>query len=669
MKFFIPGKIVFSLKNLTSLNETYTFDDIKKFKEYIINFNSQYTNSSNICLQVNEYHSNNKVKTHILNINESLICSNYNLEKISISIIKNNNDEIYPIDIEIIEENKNFRKGNYNTNKKILRFIDDIKSNEFNFDFKFYSNIKIASILDEFSYACFCKDVDMINLYYDDCLSDLRKFNPDILLVESAWGGFKNSWQKKIASKNKIIDSKLYDLIEYCNKYNIPTVFWNKEGVINFEYFKASSSIFDYIFVTDENIIPLQVDICNHNNIYILEFAAQPKIHNSIDKNKYKLGNIAFAGAWYGDKHLNRLEDMNIIVKPSIEFGLDIFDRNYNNKDYLSYINLYWPEEYQENIIGTLDYNSLVYAYKNYDLFLNVNSIKNSRHMTSRRVYEILCSKTPILSSSSDFLYNSLSSYFYTSNNSSDTKSIIKSILNDDFNTRKISKKSQRFIIENHTYKNRLEYIFDTLELNYKKYNLPFIFIIGICDNLDSLKKIYSNIINQSYNNINYCIIVDSSFYNNIDLLNIDTKNIYSCDFSYSTNINEMINNLLVEYGQLDYFCLFNSNYHYSENYIRDYVNTLSFVNSDVIGKNHILLDVNIKNKPNYLKCSDFMDSFCNSVFLFTTFISKSIFKDLLGDINFLSDSILNSDNTFKIYSDDEFNISLSSELLNIVSI
>ncbi|RGX01368.1 glycosyltransferase, partial [Paraclostridium sordellii] len=62
----------------------------------------------------------------------------------------------------------------------------------------------------------------------------------------------------------------------------------------------------------------------------------------------------------------------------------------------------------------------------------------------------------------------------------------INYILNNQFEIKKLSKKNQRFILENHTYKNRLEHIFNTLKVNYTKGKILKVFIIGICKTYDS---------------------------------------------------------------------------------------------------------------------------------------------------------------------------------------
>ena len=81
------------------------------------------------------------------------------------------------------------------------------------------------------------------------------------------------------------------------------------------------------------------------------------------------------------------------------------------------------------------------------------------------------------------------------------------------------------------------------------------------------------------------------------------------------------------------------------------------------------MIDIDNNCNTKYIACSEFIDSYSESVFLFTSFMEKHIFNKLLTTIDFLNDSILYSDNTFKIYSDDEFNISISNKIIDIVSI
>lgn len=665
MKFFIPDKIVLNIENP---NGEYYFSDIKKYRDYVINFSCENLVSKKLKLQFTQYFSHGNKVSNTLSLNCNYVCSSYYLEKISFKIIGDYNINTDLINLNLIETPTNLDEIPITLPSKLVNFIEYVKNNHINCNEKTYPEVKLATILDDFSFKSFQNEINIINLNYENCLDELKSFMPNIFFIESAWNGANNSWEGKIRNNTNCIDDKLLSLVRFCNQNNIPTIFWNKEDLANLKFFKNCSSIFDYIFVTDENLIPYHIKSCNHEHVNILEFAAQPKIHNSVNKNKFKLGSLAFAGAWYGNKYSNRNSDCDVILKPSLDFKLDIFDRNYQNKNKLSYFDMYWPREFHKNIIGSLPYEYIVEAYKNYDLFLNVNSIKNSNTMVSRRIYEILACKTPVLSSVSDAIEDKFKSYVYTSNDKNFTKTILNKILNNNFESRKTAKKAQRFILDNHTYKHRIEQVFDTINFKYTKKTNPKIGIIGILNEEEDINLLNKNILCQSYTNFDVHILVNKNINLKDTVFDKASVSIYYCELSDKEKTNKILNQISLFSDIYDYFVIFNSNIFYAENYIKDYINTLQFVNADIIGKNHILADFK-NNKEIYEKCDEHMDSYCNSVFSCSLFINSNKFIDFIKHVNLIESEILYNFNKFTMYSDDEFNISKSNRLFNLINV
>ncbi|MGX4801023.1 CgeB family protein, partial [Pasteurella multocida] len=78
----------------------------------------------------------------------------------------------------------------------------------------------------------------------------LKKQSNPILLVESAWQGYKNRWKYKIASypeNPNRTNRKLARLVQRAKDKGIPTIFWNKEDSIHFDRFIDSAKYFDHI--------------------------------------------------------------------------------------------------------------------------------------------------------------------------------------------------------------------------------------------------------------------------------------------------------------------------------------------------------------------------------------------------------------------------------------
>jgi hypothetical protein len=141
-------------------------------------------------------------------------------------------------------------------NNKYNDKIEDINDKSDKKDSKIeLKNIKIASILDKFSYECFKYECNFMPVSYDNWKIQLEMENPNFLLVKSAWSGNNNLWKNKIVNLHISHDKSLENLVHWCKYNNIPTVFWNKEDPGNFNMFIEAAKLFDYVFTTDINCI------------------------------------------------------------------------------------------------------------------------------------------------------------------------------------------------------------------------------------------------------------------------------------------------------------------------------------------------------------------------------------------------------------------------------
>lgn len=676
MDFFIPSKLIFSLNNITKdtfndyINTIFNINDIKKYYNYSINFTGKSTTLDNCYIEITQYFEDGSKLVEKIGLNQPYLCSSYFLKSFSFRIYIN---DFHPINLEILENRIDFNTCTTTLPNKLKTFLEKINSESTETYLNPTYNTKMACILDEFSFNCFKYDVDIINLPYKNSLDELINFNPDILFIESAWNGYNNDWYGKIASKNDVLDENILNLLNYCKNNNIPTVFWNKEGLTNFNFFKKYTYLFDYVLVTDENLINEYKQFDENLSLHVLPFFAQPKIHNSINKNKNKLGEIAFAGSWYGDKHIERQQDINVILKPSLNFSLDIFDRNYNNKTYLQYINMYWPTEYLDHILGSVSYKEVTHIYRNYDLFLNINSVQNSKYMTSRRIYEILCSKTPILSSYSIATETVFSDNVYMSRNEMATEDIIREVLNNPIDSIKKAKRSQRFILENHTCQNRLEYLLNLLDIPFTNKTSPSVCLLCFIFDESNVKNLYNTILSQNYNCSHYLIIYNKSIDINLLTTLYSNYNISIDFFGFDNNFSclDLYNHILQCNYSFDYYAFINASFFYGCNYIRDYANTIKFLNTspDIIGKNHIYTDLDIDSNLLEKNCDDYFDSYCSSIYLYTSFISVTCLNTVLNSIVITPYNTVYTNYDLNIYSDDNFNFSTNLNISSFVSI
>ena len=253
-------------------------------------------------------------------------------------------------------------------------------------------DLRVAVVLDAFSQSAFAYEFDMVTITPGGWVEELVS-PPDMLLVESSFGGNSEAWRNQIAGFCPPRPA-LSALTSWCRKRGIPTVFWNKEDPINFDWFIGAASAFDWIFTVDADSIPRYRDALGHDRIGVLPFAAQPAIHYPPADDGVRDRDVAFGGSYYAKKHPKRREQMEAVLAPALDYGLDIYDR----MGHLDDPRFGWPEKYRKHVRGSLSYPQTTEAYRHYQAFLNINTVTDSPTMCARRVFELLASGTPVIS-------------------------------------------------------------------------------------------------------------------------------------------------------------------------------------------------------------------------------------------------------------------------------
>ena len=136
----------------------------------------------------------------------------------------------------------------------------------------------VAAILDTFSEYCLRYEADLMLLTSRSWREEMARSRPAFLLVESAWRGNNSAWRDVITDNSTREFNPLRDLLQYCREHDISTVFWNKEDPPNFEFFIDAAKEFDIVFTSDADCIPRYREMCGHDRIYPMAFAAQPRL-------------------------------------------------------------------------------------------------------------------------------------------------------------------------------------------------------------------------------------------------------------------------------------------------------------------------------------------------------------------------------------------------------
>ncbi len=311
--------------------------------------------------------------------------------------------------------------------------------------------LRIASILDEFSYNCFAPEGQFLQLKADRWQQQIEEFNPDFVFIESAWRGCNDTWLKKVSE----LSTELILLIDWAKKHDVSTVFWCKEDPVHFTRFLPVARLVDHVFTTDIGSISQYKDALHHNRIYLLPFAAQPILHNPVETFGRKDG-FSFAGSWYPN-YPDRQVDFRTLVRVARKLGpVEIWDRNLKRTDPH---NFSFPEEFQGEIKGCLPHNELDRAYKGCRFGITVNTIKQSQTMFARRAIELMASNTVVISNFSKGLRMLFGDHVISSDSAVELEHRLAPLFSDDGAYRRHRLAALRKVLTEHTYEHRLAYI------------------------------------------------------------------------------------------------------------------------------------------------------------------------------------------------------------------
>ena len=347
---------------------------------------------------------------------------------------------------------------------------------------KIAKDIKVAVILDEFSFNSFKDEFVPIVLEPSNWKRQLEIESPDLFFCESAWSGVDSKtrpWKGKVyASSNfpKENRTELLGIIEYCNQQGIPTIFWNKEDPTHYpdriHDFVKTAGLFDFVFTTAEECVEKYKSDYNLKNVFSLPFATNPKLFNPIENNGSRSSNVVFAGSWYSN-HAKRTETMTELFNTLINnnYNIDFYNRYYNDNDPNHQI----PDSYKIYEKPSVSNQETALIYKSCKFGLNINTVTDSETMFARRVFELMSSNTLVISNYSTGIKRLFGSNVIFLDREPDR---LSSLTEDDIDH--IRENNLNEVLKNHTYKKRFEKILDSVGVKYNRELTQITFVVLI---------------------------------------------------------------------------------------------------------------------------------------------------------------------------------------------
>lgn len=314
--------------------------------------------------------------------------------------------------------------------------------------------LRVAAVVDDFTRLSLAPECELVNLTLGAWQAEVEALGPDLLLVESAWRGQNGSWRDRIAT----LAPELRALFAWCRERSVPTVFWNKEDPVHFERYLRVAAEADFVFTTDVDKIAEYRLRLGHDRVALLPFAAQPRTHNPVEIGQRREA-LAFAGAYYPD-FPDRMRDLRALVTgASAVMPVEIYDRNYGT----TVESAQFPAEYQDHIVGTLGPDEIDLAYKGYVYGLNLNTVKDSRSMFARRVFELLASNTVTVSNHSRAVGLLFGDLVPMSDSADEMRELLARLVADPARTDRLRALGVRKVLREHTYAHRLDHVVATV--------------------------------------------------------------------------------------------------------------------------------------------------------------------------------------------------------------
>lgn len=251
--------------------------------------------------------------------------------------------------------------------------------------------VRVAAITDAYSEAMLDGAFDTVHLHPLAWRRQIDRFEPDVLLVESAWTGRDGGWRYEISHRGRRRPDRLGPVLELCRRRGVPTVFWNKEDPVGFVRFFAAAEGFDLVATTDDDAASWYRSMLPDALVAVLPFPLNPTLHHPVrDESLAHPDKVVFAGAWTHGDYPARVEMLELMLGVAAERdALHIYTRRPDQ----------FPAQLRRHVQGQLTPTEVWRVSKQYAATVNVNSVHDSRTMLARRVVESLGSGVPVISS------------------------------------------------------------------------------------------------------------------------------------------------------------------------------------------------------------------------------------------------------------------------------
>lgn len=444
---------------------------------------------------------------------------------------------------------------------------------------------RVGIIADPFTLSSFRYEWDQVELTPEGWADELDGL--DLVFVESAWAGNGKAWQYHLTGSSAPRPA-VVELLAACRERGLPTVFWNKEDPTHFEDFLETARLCDWVFTTDQDCVPRYAARLGHERVGVLPFAVPERVCNPArpTREHQPLG-IAFAGTWFAHKYPERREQMRLLFDAarqvaSDEVAFEIYSRFQGVDDRYEF-----PEPYASHVVGSLDYDRMLSAYRSYKVFLNVNTVTSSATMCARRVLEITACGTPVVSTPAPSLAGFLGEGVVQVSEPQQAREAVGRLVSDPWERARLVHLGQRRLWQEHTYGHRVDQVLDRMGLpNPAPVGLPAVSVLASTNRPGQVQHLLEQFARQA--DVSAELLVGTHGFEATDLrerasaLGIEHLTVLPLDSSLS--LGECLN-ALAERASGQVFSKMDDDDRYGPQYLADLLRAMHFSDAQIVGK------------------------------------------------------------------------------------
>ncbi|MFO8089699.1 MAG: glycosyltransferase [Desulfatiglandaceae bacterium] len=449
-------------------------------------------------------------------------------------------------------------------------------------------SLKAGLLVGDHLARCLSFDLDGRFVSAEGLDSFFEEDQVEMVLVESTWRVSGGGWPGGLAHLES--GGAFERLSRACRQRNIPLVFWHTDSSIHVPAFLQAASLCDFVFASDPASVERYAARLPSGQCGLLPVAVQPALHNPVFRGKRHPRVLGYGILYDGWADILEAPDKLVPIAEAMrEFDLHVVESRWqfvgNKLDDLPTL--------REHIMGCLEYDELLSAFKAYAAVLTASPSLSSGVSRARRCLEALACGAAVLSIEdappplpAGVIDSLQSRAFFHAADLASALDGMRTMTADDFERSRATHLAWREIFSAHTYAHRIEAISSKVGLTFQSEKPPTVTVVAPTKRPELIDRVLATFDAQTYPARELILVVNRGDVDEQALYaKVDGRPGVRCVIMHQErNIGCCLNHA-IHLGHGEYWFKMDDDDDYGPNYISDMMLALKATSADVIGK------------------------------------------------------------------------------------